>query len=93
MQQKLEYHQKLKMLYLLLYVRVYTIIVRTFHKFYFSLIEARVKREAETKEKKTQDPYSIRCTPQVHGIVHETIAFVKSVLNTEINSATDNPVG
>lgn len=29
---------------------------------------------------------------QVHGIVNETIDFVKGVLTTEINSATDNPV-
>ena len=29
---------------------------------------------------------------QVHGIAHDTIAFVQSVLNTELNSATDNPM-
>ena len=38
-----------------------------------------------------QDPYSFRCIPQVHGAVKDNIAYVKSVLENEINSATDNP--
>lgn len=38
-----------------------------------------------------QDPYSFRCAPQVHGAVKDTIRYVKSVIDTEINSATDNP--
>ena len=38
-----------------------------------------------------QDPYSFRCVPQVHGAAKDTINYVKSVIDTEINSATDNP--
>ena len=38
-----------------------------------------------------QDPYSFRCMPQVHGASKDAIAYVKSVVTTEINSATDNP--
>lgn len=38
-----------------------------------------------------QDPYSFRCIPQVHGTVKDTYDYVKSVIDTEINSATDNP--
>ena len=38
-----------------------------------------------------QDPYSFRCVPQVHGAVKDTIRYVKSVIEVEINSATDNP--
>lgn len=38
-----------------------------------------------------QDPYSFRCIPQVHGASKDTIAYVHSVIETEINSATDNP--
>ena len=38
-----------------------------------------------------QDPYSFRCIPQVHGASKDTIAYVKSIIDTEINSATDNP--
>lgn len=43
------------------------------------------------KKVHVQDPYSFRCIPQVHGASKDTIAYVKSVLTTEINSATDNP--
>lgn len=38
-----------------------------------------------------QDPYSFRCIPQVHGASKDTIDYVASVIETEINSATDNP--
>ncbi|XP_060076875.1 histidine ammonia-lyase-like [Ylistrum balloti] len=41
---------------------------------------------------KVQDSYTLRCCPQVHGIVNDTIDFVKGLLTTEINSATDNPM-
>ena len=42
-------------------------------------------------KKHVQDPYSFRCIPQVHGAAKDTIAYVAKVLETEINSATDNP--
>lgn len=38
-----------------------------------------------------QDPYSFRCMPQVHGASKDTIDYVEGVLETEINSPTDNP--
>ncbi len=38
-----------------------------------------------------QDPYSFRCIPQVHGAVKDCIRYVKSVIEIEINSTTDNP--
>ena len=38
-----------------------------------------------------QDPYSFRCIPQVHGTVKDTIDYVQSVIDVEVNSATDNP--
>jgi histidine ammonia-lyase len=41
---------------------------------------------------KVQDSYTLRCIPQVHGIVTETVHFVYKVLLTEMNSATDNPM-
>ncbi|HBG79922.1 MAG TPA: histidine ammonia-lyase, partial [Porphyromonadaceae bacterium] len=48
--------------------------------------------ELISREKKhIQDPYSFRCIPQVHGATKDAIAYVKSVLFTEINSVTDNP--
>ncbi|UCB52691.1 MAG: histidine ammonia-lyase [Candidatus Zixiibacteriota bacterium] len=41
---------------------------------------------------KVQDPYSFRCMPQVHGAVRDALSYVRSVLEIEINSATDNPL-
>jgi histidine ammonia-lyase len=41
---------------------------------------------------KVQDAYSLRCIPQVHGAVKDTIGYAKSVIETEVNSATDNPL-
>ncbi|KAF4698546.1 hypothetical protein FOZ63_016809 [Perkinsus olseni] len=41
---------------------------------------------------KVQDAYTLRCVPQVHGVVFETIEFVKRLLDVELNSATDNPM-
>ncbi len=41
---------------------------------------------------KVQDPYSLRCVPQVHGAVRMAMAHARAVVETEINSATDNPL-
>lgn len=38
-----------------------------------------------------QDPYSFRCIPQVHGATKESLLHVEEVVETEINSVTDNP--
>ena len=42
-------------------------------------------------KKHVQDPYSFRCIPQVHGAAKDTLDYVGKVLETEINSVTDNP--
>lgn len=39
-----------------------------------------------------QDPYSFRCIPQVHGASWDTLQYVTTVVETEINAVTDNPV-
>jgi len=41
---------------------------------------------------KVQDPYSLRCIPQVHGAVRDTMDHLRRVLDIELNSATDNPL-
>lgn len=41
---------------------------------------------------RVMDPYTLRCIPQVHGVVHDTLDFCRSVLQVELNSATDNPM-
>ncbi|HEX9983899.1 MAG TPA: histidine ammonia-lyase [Thermoanaerobaculia bacterium] len=39
-----------------------------------------------------QDAYSLRCAPQVHGATRDTIRFVRTIAEKEINAATDNPL-
>ena len=41
---------------------------------------------------KVQDPYSIRCVPQVHGAVRDALDYLRRVLDVEMNAATDNPL-
>lgn len=41
---------------------------------------------------KVQDPYSLRCIPQVHGACRQTMKHCREVLEIEINSVTDNPL-
>lgn len=41
---------------------------------------------------KVQDPYSLRCIPQVHGSVRDALSFIRKMLEIEINAVTDNPI-
>ncbi len=41
---------------------------------------------------RVQDAYSLRCIPQVHGAARDAIAYARQVVETELNSATDNPL-
>jgi len=41
---------------------------------------------------KVQDPYSLRCVPQVHGACRQTLLHCQDVFNIELNSVTDNPL-
>jgi histidine ammonia-lyase len=53
-----------------------------------STLQARHKGDAH----KIQDPYSLRCVPQVHGAVRDALDYLRRVLDIEMNSATDNPL-
>jgi histidine ammonia-lyase len=48
-------------------------------------------RSAEV-DRRVQDPYCLRCVPQVHGAVRDVLGHVRGVLAIELNSATDNPL-
>ncbi len=49
--------------------------------------------EIQTLHKaQVQDPYSFRCIPQVHGATKDVVDTVTRVVETEINSVTDNPI-
>lgn len=52
-----------------------------------------LKNSAIAAQTKTaiQDPYAFRCVPQVHGASADAIQYVEKVIETEINSVTDNP--
>ncbi len=39
-----------------------------------------------------QDPYTLRCVPQVHGAVRDAIAYAQWVIDIELNAANDNPL-
>lgn len=41
---------------------------------------------------KVQDPYSLRCVPQVHGASRDALDYARSCIETELNSVTDNPL-
>jgi histidine ammonia-lyase len=51
-----------------------------------------VKETVEGEHEPVQDAYSLRCAPQVMGAARETVSFAKKLVETEMNSATDNPL-
>jgi histidine ammonia-lyase len=56
------------------------------------LADSALMRSHHAQPHKVQDPYSIRCVPQVHGATAGALGFVRTTLETEVNSATDNPL-
>lgn len=56
------------------------------------LAGSEIRESHRDHHNKVQDPYSLRCMPQVHGAVRDALAYVRSTLEIEINSATDNPL-
>ena len=46
----------------------------------------------EVPRNQVQDPYSFRCTPQVHGASRNSLAAARAVLENEVNAVTDNPL-
>src|SRR6204780_1264966 len=59
------------------------------------LTQGRAIRESPRSmdaDPRVQDPYSLRCVPQVHGAVRDALSQVRATLAIELNSATDNPL-
>jgi histidine ammonia-lyase len=54
--------------------------------------EIRESHRSPDKDPRVQDPYSLRCAPQVHGAVRDALAQIRATLAVELNSATDNPL-
>jgi histidine ammonia-lyase len=47
---------------------------------------------AASQKLRVQDAYAIRCIPQVHGAIRDTLDYARKVLEIEMNSVTDNPI-
>src|SRR5712692_3363435 len=56
------------------------------------MLEGSQIRESHRECGRVQDAYSLRCIPQVHGAVRDTLAYCSEVFETEANSAVDNPL-
>ncbi|HXW61599.1 MAG TPA: histidine ammonia-lyase [Candidatus Acidoferrales bacterium] len=54
--------------------------------------EIRESHRSPIHDPRVQDPYSLRCAPQVHGAVRDSLVHVRATLAVELNSATDNPL-
>jgi histidine ammonia-lyase len=58
-----------------------------------SLLEGSEIRESHRDgDPRVQDAYALRCIPQVHGAARHALVYVRGILETEANSATDNPL-
>jgi histidine ammonia-lyase len=56
------------------------------------MLEGSELRESHRDCGRVQDAYSLRCIPQVHGAVRDTLAHCRGVMEIEVNSAVDNPL-
>lgn len=56
------------------------------------LADSEIRESHRHGDSRVQDPYSLRCMPQVHGPVLDAIDFAASVVSRELNAATDNPL-
>ena len=56
------------------------------------MLEGSEIRKSHADCARVQDAYSLRCIPQVHGAVRDTLAHCREVMETEANSAVDNPL-
>jgi histidine ammonia-lyase len=56
------------------------------------LLEGSQSRQSHATCRRVQDAYSLRCAPQVHGAVRDTLSEARRVFSIELNSVTDNPL-
>ena len=56
------------------------------------MLEGSLLRDSHRDCDRVQDAYSLRCMPQVHGAVRDTLAHCREVMEIEVNSAVDNPL-
>ncbi len=56
------------------------------------LADSEIRESHRHGDPRVQDAYALRCMPQVHGPVHDALLFAQSVIERELNAATDNPL-
>ena len=56
------------------------------------LADSEIRESHRHGDPRVQDAYALRCMPQVHGAARNAFAYARQVLETEANSATDNPL-
>ena len=56
------------------------------------LRDSEIRESHREGDPRVQDPYALRCMPQVHGPVLDAIDFCAGVVSRELNAATDNPL-
>ncbi len=56
------------------------------------LADSEIRESHRHGDPRVQDPYSLRCMPQVHGPVLDAIDFAAGIIGRELNAATDNPL-
>ncbi|HEY0672993.1 MAG TPA: histidine ammonia-lyase [Longimicrobiales bacterium] len=56
------------------------------------LADSEIRESHRENDPRVQDAYSLRCMPQVHGAARQALSYIELVLETEANSATDNPL-
>ncbi|MCC6463771.1 MAG: histidine ammonia-lyase [Planctomycetes bacterium] len=53
---------------------------------------SQIRESHRENDPRVQDPYSLRCVPQVHGAARDGFQFVQSIFERELNAVTDNPL-
>lgn len=56
------------------------------------LLESQIRESHRFGDPRVQDPYSLRCMPQVHGPAADALDWIEEIVSREINAATDNPL-
>lgn len=56
------------------------------------LNDSEIRESHREDDPRVQDAYSLRCVPQVHGAARHALAYLNGIVQTEANSATDNPL-
>jgi len=56
------------------------------------LRDSEIRESHREGDPRVQDAYALRCMPQVHGAARQALGYVRGILETEANSATDNPL-